>query len=477
MNNPKSLVQLEGANQSFRRADFEFDRLIKTTTSICPECLEKISADVVEKDNKVFMLKTCKSHGDFSALLASDVRHYYVADPNIEEVACCCGPNQHCGDQVENHSCNMLIEITQSCNLTCPTCYAGSSPENKTFMSIEQFEKTIDGLLEMGKGEADLIQLSGGEPTIHPDFFDIVQMAVDKGIKQVYINTNGLLLAKKDFADRLAKHGPKVSVYLQFDGFKSSTYEQLRGRDLTDIKKRALDNCERLGINTVPIMTLTRGINDDEVGQFLEFARSQVRSVRKVMIQPAMYSGRYDNPLLDDRLTLADVAKLISEQTDNVFCEDDFSPIPCSDPNCFSMAAAVRTKDGLIPVSRYLPNYSTWAEEGISQLIAAVSDAFDSAGSLGDLLQKVMASSAIANMDEAGVDRLLELVASLPTELGTHESEDWNSLFAIGIKPFMDAYTYDQDRIDKCCVHIISAEGKPVSFCEYNAINRPTGNL
>ena len=151
-------------------------------------------------------------------------------------------------------------------------------------MSIEQFEKTIDGLLEMGKGEADLIQLSGGEPTIHPDFFDIVQMAVDKGIKQVYINTNGLLLAKKDFADRLAKHGPKVSVYLQFDGFKSSTYEQLRGRDLTDIKKRALDNCERLGINTVPIMTLTRGINDDEVGQFLEFARSQVRSVRKLSL-------------------------------------------------------------------------------------------------------------------------------------------------------------------------------------------------
>jgi len=151
------------------------------------------------------------------------------------------------------------------------------------------------------------------------------------------------------------------------------------------------------------------------------------------MIQPAMYSGRYDNPTLDDRLTLADVAKLISEQTDNVFCEDDFSPIPCSDPNCFSMAAAVRTREGLVPVSRYLPNYSTWAEDGISQLIAAVSDTFDSAGSLGDLLQKVMSSSAIANMDESAVDRLLELVSSLPKDLGTHESEDWNSLFAIGI--------------------------------------------
>ena len=477
MNNPKPLVQLTSQQRKVSRADFQFDRVIKTTTSICPDCLEKIPADVVEKDKRVYMLKTCPEHGDFSALLASDVRHYYVADPNIEKVACCCGPSQHCGDQVENHSCNMLIEITQSCNLTCPTCYAGSSPQNKSFMSIDKFESIIDGLLDIGKGEADLIQLSGGEPTIHPDFFDILQMAIDKGIKQVYINTNGIVLAKPDFAERLAKHGERVSVYLQFDGFKSSTYELLRGRDLTDIKRRALENCERLGINTVPIMTLTREVNHDELGQLIDFAVKQVRSVRKIMIQPAMYSGRYDNPMLDDRLTVADVAKLISEQTDGVFCEDDFTPIPCSDPNCFSMAAAVRTKDGLVPVSRYLPNYSQWAEDGISQLIAAVSDTFDSAGSLGDLLQKVMSSSAIANMEEQAVDRLLELVSSLPSELGKHDSEDWNGLFAIGIKPFMDAYTYDQDRIDKCCVHIISADGNPVSFCEYNAINRPTGNL
>ena len=437
MNNPQELVNITTPDRKFLRSDFKFDRLIKTTTSICPECLDKIPADVVEKDGRVIMLKTCPKHGDFSALLASDVRHYYVADPAVEQVACCCGPSQHCGDQVENHSCNMLIEITQSCNLTCPTCYAGSSPQNKSFMSLDKFEATLDGLLEMGKGEADLIQLSGGEPTIHPDFFAMLQMAIDKGIKQVYINTNGLLLAKPDFAEKIAKHGPKVSIYLQFDGFKSSTYESLRGRDLTDTKRKALENCERLGMNTVPIMTLTRGINHDEVGEFIRFATTKVNSIRKVMIQPAMYSGRYDNPMLDDRLTLADVAKLIVDQTDGVFSEDDFTPIPCSDPNCFSMAAAVRTKEGLTPLSRYLPKYNQWAEDGISQLIATVSDTFDSAGSLGDLLQKVMGSSAVANMEEAAVDRLLGLVASLPSELGTHDSEDWNSLFAIGIKPFM----------------------------------------
>ena len=93
LNTPRDLVNITPPDIKFSRADFTFDRVIKTTTSICPECLEKIPAEVVEKDSRVFMLKTCEKHGDFSALLASDVRHYYVADPAVEQVACCCGPS------------------------------------------------------------------------------------------------------------------------------------------------------------------------------------------------------------------------------------------------------------------------------------------------------------------------------------------------------------------------------------------------
>ena len=464
---------------------------IKTTTSICPECLAKVEATVFARHGGVYMDKFCAEHGRFTALLASDPKHYYVADSAVESLVCCCGPGgcgpsssteesgKHVGDQVANHSCNMLIEITQSCNLTCPTCYAGSSPLNKNFMELDKFESLLDDLLDQGKGDADLIQLSGGEPTIHPQFFEFVELALAKGIQQVYVNTNAIRLAKRDFAERLASYGDRVSVYLQFDGFKASTYGLLRGRDdLLDTKIAAADHCEELGINTVPIITMTRGVNDDEIGKFLRWAAARPRSVRKVMIQPAMYSGRYENPRFVERLTVADVAKAIAEQTDGLFSEEDFTPIPCSDPNCFSMAAALRTNEGLTPISRYLPRYQDWATEANQAMIAAVADTFDSAGSLSDLLAKVMASDSLAALDEKALDELLDLVAQLPTgAAGGHESEDWNGLFAIGVKPFMDAYTYDQDRIDKCCVHIIAADGKPVSFCEYNAINRPTGNL
>ena len=455
--------------------EFGSGELIKETISICPDCLTKIPGFVRKRGEQVFLEKTCEQHGDFAALLASDARHYYVADEEIEQVACCCGPSQHCGDQVANHSCNMLIEITQSCNLTCPTCYAGSSPQNKSFVSVEDFTAMLDKLLEQGKGNADLIQLSGGEPTIHPKFFTLVEIALDKGIKQVYINTNGIRLAQRKFAERLASYGSRVSTYLQFDGFREEVLLMLRGRgDLLKTKIDAANLCEEFGLNTVPVMTVTRGINDDELGKFLEFALERPNSIRKVMIQPAMYSGRYDNPALMDRLTLGDVVRRICEQTGDVFCDDDFTPIPCSDPNCFSTAVALRGPDGLIPVSRYLPKYRTWADESNRDLIAAVADTFDESSSFSDLLSKVVDSGALENMEEATVDQMLDLIETMPSDA---DAENWDGMFAIGIKPFMDAYTYDQDRIDKCCVHIISADGTPVSFCEYNAINRPQGNL
>lgn len=449
-------------------------RLIKTTLSLCPDCLAKIPANVVERNGEVWMDKECPQHGRFGAILAADVRHYYVADPQLETLGACCGPGQHCGDQVANTSCVLLVEITERCNLTCPTCFAGSSPNSGRHLSRLEFAATLDKLLEQGKGQSSVLQLSGGEPTVHPEFFELLDLALEKGFPQVYINTNGIRLAQRSFCEQLQSRGPRVSLYLQFDGFRATTLETLRGRgDLLETKLTALDHCESLGLNTIPVMTVTRDVNDDELGAFLEMAASRPASIRKVMIQPAMYSGRYDNPRRVDRLTLADVVCRIVDQSGGLFCEEDFTPIPCSDPNCFSTAVALRGPRGLVPVSRYLPRYAEWSSEVARVAVAAVSDTFDQPIAIADMLKWACSSSALATLDESTVDSLLELVASLPTET----SQGWDGLFAIGIKPFMDAYTYDQDRIDKCCVHIVARDGTPISFCEYNALHRPQGNL
>ena len=343
-------------------------------------------------------------------------------------------------------------------------------------MELSRFEQLLDGLLEKGKGSADLIQISGGEPTVHPELIAMIRMALDKGVRQVYINTNGIKVASEAYVTALAEFKDRLGIYLQFDGFEPSIYSLLRGRDdLLNIKLKALAHCEAHKLSVVPVMTLTKGINDHQLGAFIKWA-SASPIVSKVMIQPAMYSGRYENEREVERLTVGEVAKRLATQT-GIFCEEDFSPIPCSDPNCFSMAAALRTPKGLIPVSRYFPRYTDWHKPENQALIQSVTDTFDHAESLRSVTAQ-SASSLMEHLSDEEVETLLDQLVNVEeNQLNGDPGGAWKGLFAIGIKPFMDAYTFDQDRIDKCCTHIIARDGTPVSFCEYNALNRPQGRL
>jgi uncharacterized radical SAM superfamily Fe-S cluster-containing enzyme len=462
-------------------------RKIKNTTSICPDCLEPLDAEVLERRGEVWMEKKCPSHGHFSALLCSDINHYY--EPNASQVqgTSCCGSS--CGQPVTensngtasvpwtNHSCTILIEITGRCNLTCPTCFAGSSPQHSEMMCMEEFVRQVDQLVAGGKRGSDMIQVSGGEPTIHPRFFDMVDLLFERGFHQVCVNSNGIKLAQPAFTESLAKcmsrrSGDQVYVYLQFDGFEDSTHEALRGRkDLLKFKQQALENCQARGINIHPVMTLTRGINDHEVGDFVQLAAENPR-IRNVVMQPAMYSGRYDKPRRPDRITLADTVDLICEQF-SAFTPQDFIPIPCSDPNCFSMAVAFRTRDGLLPISRYFPRYKSWDNHDSRELIELITDTINGPQAISQVIQWLTSDGQIEGLlhglDDGGVDRLLDVLV----ETQSGGSSLWDKLLIISIKPFMDAWTYDQDRVDQCCVHTLDKDGNPVSFCEFNAINRP----
>jgi len=462
-------------------------RLIKSTASICPQCLAPVEAQVLERDTEVWMDKVCDQHGRFSALLSSDIRHYFEPVDQPLQAQSCCGSScgQPAGDfgtmddsaAWANHSCTILIEITERCNLTCPTCFAGSSPQHSHMMSLDEFTRQVDQLVEGGKSGSDMIQLSGGEPTIHPQFMEMIELLFDRGFKKVCINSNGIKLAQEAFTRKLGTctksySGAELFVYLQFDGFEESTYQALRGRaDLLASKRKALALCEANNISIHPVMTLTQGINDHEVGDFLQLA-VDTPELKNVVIQPAMYSGRYDNPRMQKRLTLADTVQLICEQF-GVFSADDFTPIPCSDPNCFGMAVAFRTDSGLVPVSRYFPRHEDWGSEEARELIGSFSDTINGPDGLSEAIRWASSNGhmakALEELDDSQVNELLD--ALVETQAGGKGI--WDRLLTISIKPFMDAYTYDQDRIDQCCVHILDKEGNPVSFCEFNAINRP----
>ena len=221
------------------------------TISLCIECHRQLSAKIIFEQGKVYLTKTCKEHGFQKVLIAVDIEYYkqirnynkaseYPRKPHTSTVYGCPYDCGICPDH-EQHSCLTLIEVTDRCNLSCPTCYASSSPTHGRHRTLEEIEMMLDAIVA-SEGEPDVVQLSGGEPTIHPDFFKILDIAKTKPIKHLMVNTNGIRIANDaGFAERLAGYMPDFEVYLQFDSFKPEALIQLRGKDLTDIRKKAID--------------------------------------------------------------------------------------------------------------------------------------------------------------------------------------------------------------------------------------------
>ncbi|MEO6575243.1 MAG: radical SAM protein, partial [Polyangiaceae bacterium] len=200
-------------------------RHIKNTLSVCPTCLTKVPAEVFERNGQVFLRKSCVDHGAEEVLVASDARFYW--DDSRKAGACATGCSL-------GHSCTLIFEITEKCNLTCPTCFTASSPHESWSMTLEDFGSKLERLLAAGRSDADLVQISGGEPTIHPDLEQMIEMCFTRGVKRVYVNTNGVRLGKEPaFAERLGRLNRgegRLQLYLQFDGLRDETSGLIRGR-------------------------------------------------------------------------------------------------------------------------------------------------------------------------------------------------------------------------------------------------------
>ncbi|MGI0081467.1 MAG: radical SAM protein, partial [Nitrososphaerales archaeon] len=168
----------------------------------------------------------------------------------------------------QQHTCLGIIEVSENCNMRCPTCFANSSVGRS--LSLSQVEYMLDCFVRY-EGNPEVVQFSGGEPSIHPQIIEMIEAAKVRDIKLVMLNSNGIRIANdEDFVKKLARLG--VYVYLQFDGFKKSTYEILRGEDARETKERALANLERYHVDTVLACTVQRGVNEDECGSVVDLA-------------------------------------------------------------------------------------------------------------------------------------------------------------------------------------------------------------
>lgn len=438
------------------------------TQSLCSTCLRKVDAKIIFQDSNVYMLKRCPTHGTEKVLIATDIEYYKnIRNYNKpSEMPLKFNTKTHfgcpydcglCADH-EQHSCLTVVELTDRCNLTCPTCYANSSPTYGRHRTVEEVERMLD-IIIANEGSPDVVQLSGGEPTLHPNFFEILKIAKSKPIKHLMLNTNGIRIAKDfEFAKELATYMPDFEIYLQFDSFKPEALTKLRGKDLTDIRTKALENLNKLNLSTTLVVTLQKGVNDDEIGKIIEFALQQP-CVRGVTFQPTQIAGRLENfDPATDRLTLTEVRSEILKQT-NIFVPNDLLPVPCN-PDALVMAYALKIDGQVFPLT-HLINPDDLINNSKNTIIYEQDDRLKN-----HMMRMFSTAYSVENVDSD----LKSLLCCLPQI--SAPNLNYNNLFRIIIMRFIDAYDFDVRAIKKSCVHIVHKNGKIIPFETMNLFYR-----
>lgn len=443
-----------------------------TTQSVCTTCLRQVEAKIVFKDERVYMDKWCPVHGTERVLMSDDVAYYrlcrevFVKPPEMPqrfETPMRHGCPYDCGlcpDHMQ-HSCLAVVEITDHCNLRCPTCYASSGPERLTHRSFDEVLAMLDAVVA-SEGQADVVQISGGEPTLHPRFFDILDAAKARPIRHLMLNTNGIRLAQEPgFVERLASYAPGFEVYLQFDSLQREPLMDLRGADLRRIRQDALDKLNALNLSTTLVMTVKRGINDEEIGEVIRFAAQQ-RCVRGVTLQPVQDAGRveaYD--AAKHRLTVSEIRRRIVEQS-GLFSAEDVVPVPCN-PDTLAMAYALRTDDGgtLQPLTRFLDPRTL--VEGAGNTIVFEHDA--------SLKQQVFKLFSTNHSPESQASCLSDLMCCLP-KIAAPSALDYTKVFRVLIVQFMDARGLDIRALKKSCIHMAQPDGRMIPFESHNIFYR-----
>jgi uncharacterized radical SAM superfamily Fe-S cluster-containing enzyme len=467
---------------------------IKTTKSICPECLKAIDATIYEDEGKVFIKKTCPEHGSVQELYWSDYDQYLRAEkfrfdgtgmenPRTEKKLGC---PYDCGicPEHKSHTSLAIIDITNRCNLKCPVCFANASAAGYVYEpTADQVAGMLENLHNNKPVPATALQFSGGEPTIREELFDFVRKAKEIGFKHVEVNTNGVrIAADPEYAKKLKEAGVST-IYLQFDGLTPEAYKFIRGLDLLETKMKAIENLRQAGYaSIVLVVTLVKGVNDQQLGDIIKFAAENFDVIRCVNVQPVSLCGRLPQQEREKmRITIPDFMRLVEEQTSGDIKASDFYPVPIvvpvskavgelkgkryveftTHPHC-GMATFVFIENGkMTPITRYGN-----IEKFVGSLKGVYADALK-----GD--------KSKAKIRLAGSARHIKFSFLRKYLFKVLTTGDYNSLgdFArnalmISSMHFMDPYNFDLERVQRCGIHYAVPDGRIIPFCTMNSIHR-----
>ncbi|MXR51537.1 radical SAM protein [Halovenus sp. WSH3] len=438
------------------------DHLADTTT-LCPECLERIPGTYEAEDGSVYLSRSCPTHGDTDRKVWDSVDHWEWARTFEPEA-----PFDPEGEftVAGHHACLAVVEVTQDCNLSCSYCFASSGPggEQKPYGDVLDLLETVRE--ESGPVP---IQLSGGEPTVRDDLPEIVAEAAEMGFEHIQVNTNGLRIAEEDgYADQLADAGA-TAVYLQFDGLESETYESIREADLAGTKREAVAACDRADLSVVLVPTVVPGVNDHEMGAIVEFAL-ETDIVESVNFQPVAHFGRVAEH--GERFSLDEAARRLADQLGDIDPRD-LMPVPCCSAYCHTATALARTPSGITAATQFLDDdlYTDVAgsvdESDWLDLVACTPAGKESADEVGGCCSPDL--SNLPGEEASTGDSCCGPSSSSPLDsLGLDPSDLLENVLPVSFTGFMDADAADACRLDNCCVSVPTPDGDLVPFCGYN---------
>jgi len=452
--------------------------ILKQTRSICSACGEIVPATYEVCDNEqVFFTRTCPTHGTVNTDLGHHAA-FYRKSFDVEKIMI-----ERYGDGGETDISKGLspfplrkpaglaiLEVTERCNLTCPMCYAYSSPSERDY-SLAEIETRLDQLIAI-EGIGISLQISGGEPSVRKDLHKIAAMVKRKGFGQLEMVSNGIRLAREpDFAEKLVEWG-FTSVYLQFDSTRPEDIIKLRGEDLWNVREKAIVALERVKLPSTLAVSLYDGLNSDQIQQVIDFAWQHPGTVCAIAFQAATPFGRFEvdkskpngnghtnteQPLTPRKLRMPEILKLIEEQTG--LSQDLFFPVGEGSPLCNTFSLLKYTKDGYKPIA---PNFT-------------LKEFMEVMGPRPNMTLRMLTRGRAAVLPQivSNIGGSLKLMKTLWPHIGTDPSF-WTSrkTLTLFVKPFMDESDFDMSRIERCCFHNASPRGV-MSFCALNARMRP----
>ncbi|MEM0475882.1 MAG: radical SAM protein [Candidatus Norongarragalinales archaeon] len=470
-------------------------KLLRETTSVCPECLALLPARVFEEGGKVWISRSCAKHGETREVYWSDARMFELAKryahdgKGIENPELASDGEKcpfECGlcKRHKSHTALANLVVTNRCDLACWYCFFYRKRNEPVYEpSLAQIRKMLRRLKQQKPVACNAIQLTGGEPTLRDDLIDVIRLCKREGFEHVQLNTNGIRLSRDVELAKRIKEAGVGTLYLSFDGVTPQT----NPKNHWEIPA-VLENCRAAGIGVVLVPTLIRGVNDHEMGEMIRFALDNVDVVRGINFQPVsivgMVPAKERNKM---RLTIPDAVLEIERQTRGEIARFDFFPVPCvssvthfvealrGKPQyelsahfaCGAATYVFKEGERIIPVTRFIdvPELFSLLERTAEAIRAGKNKTLAKLELAYAVRKLVNAEKKPSRFDAT---RILKDVLLKGTYDALREFHR-DSLF-IGMMHFMDLYNYDVERVERCCIHYAMPDGRIVPFCAFNVL-------